>query len=256
MLSIQKYGWRPDVPDFRDHVFKVEHLAPIQSVYLAHKYKLPLPYDQSTLGSCTGNGLAFLIHFDLLNKHAQKVIAPWIPSRLFIYYNERVLEGSVDQDAGASIRDGIKALASLGVCSEDVWPYDINQFATKPSSYAYSLALAVKAINYRSIDNTNKQLVVNALLQGFPVVFGMTVYESFESNQVAQTGIIPMPSLSESAIGGHCMSIVGYRKEDDSFIVRNSWGLDWGQGGYCRIPANYICSGDLCSDFWVISSVL
>lgn len=252
----KKYGWKRDLPDRRDRKFKVEHLAPIQSVYLAHKYKLPLPYDQLSVGSCTANALAFAIHFDLLNKHDQKVIVPWTPSRLFIYYNERMLEGTIDQDTGAEIRDGIKTLVTYGTCSEDAWPYNIDQFATKPSSYAYSLAKAVTAVRYESLDNTNKQELINALLQGFPIVFGMSVYESFESFEVLKTGIIPMPSDGERMIGGHAMSIVGYRMEDDTFIVRNSWGINFGQGGYCRIPAAYLCDANLADDFWVLYSVV
>ena len=253
---IKKYGWRPDLPDHRDKKFKVEHLAPIQTVYLAHKYKLPSPYDQGSLGSCTSQALAFAVHFDLLNKHEQKVIAPWIPSRLFIYYNERMLEGTIDQDAGAAIRDGIKTLVTYGVCSEDAWAYNIDQFTNKPSTYAYNLAKAVKAIKYESLDNTNKQILVNALLQGFPIVFGMSVYESFESDAVAQTGIVPIPGFNERVLGGHAMSIVGYRVEDDTFVVRNSWSSSWGQNGYCRIPATYLTNSDLADDFWVVQTIL
>lgn len=257
IMEFKKYGWKRDLPDFRDHKFKVEHLAPIQSVYLAHKYKLPLPYDQESIGSCTSQGIAFCVHFDLLNKHEQKIISPWTPSRLFIYYNERLSEGTVDQDAGASIRDGIKTLVDYGVCSEDAWPYNIDQFATKPSSYAYNLAKAVKAVRYESLDNTNKQLLVNTLLQGYPIVFGMTVYESFESDTVAQTGIVPMPQANEQTLGGHAMAIVGYSLEHDAFIVRNSWGYtSWGQGGYCRIPAAYLVNPNLADDFWVIETVV
>lgn len=256
MSIVRNYGWKPDLPDFRDHKFKVEHLSPIQSVYLSNKYKLPVVYDQKNLGACTSNSLAFSIHFDLLNKHDQKVIAPWIPSRLFIYYNERLLEGTVDQDAGAEIRDGIKTLATYGVCSEDAWQYNQDQFATKPSTYAYALAQAVKAIKYESLDNTNKQILVNALLQGFPIAFGMTVYESFESDEVSNTGVVPMPGSNEQVLGGHALSIVGYNANTDRFVVRNSWGSTWGLKGYCSIPADYICNADLANDFWVIYTIV
>lgn len=250
-----KFGWRPDKPDHRDRKFSLQHLAPIQSVYLASKYKLCLPYDQGSLGSCTANGIAFLAQFDLLNKHDNVQIAPFRPSRLFIYYYERSLEGTIDTDAGAEIRDGIKVIASNGIPSEDVWPYDINQFAVKPSNLAISYANHLNSLTYESVDNTNKQLIVNALIKGYPVVFGMTVYDSFMTDKVAATGIVPMPALSESVQGGHCMVIVGYRKEDDTFIVRNSWGTSWGQQGYCRIPASYLTNNDLSTDFWVVYSL-
>jgi C1A family cysteine protease len=256
LMGVKKYGWKPQLPDFRDKVFSIEHLAPIQSVYLATKYKLPAVYDQLSLGDCTGNGIAACVHFDLLNKHDQKIINPWIPSRLFIYYNERLIEGTVDQDAGAEIRDGIKTLVTYGVCSEDAWLYNINQFTAKPSSYAYNLAKAVKAVTYQSVDNTNKQLLVNTLLQGYPIVFGFTVYQSFESDIVAQTGVVPMPSATESVIGGHCCVLVGYNSETDRFVARNSWGKTFGMGGYFSIPADYITNPNLASDFWVIETVV
>lgn len=255
-MTTKKFGWRPDKPDHRDYKFKLEKLAPVQSVYLASKYNLSVPYDQGDLGSCTANALSFACHFDLLNKNvANKTVAPFRPSRLFIYYYERVLENSVLFDAGAEIRDGIKVLAAQGIPSEDAWVYDIAQFATQPSALAISYGKKLTSLKYESVDNTNKQLVINALLQGLPVVFGFTVYESFMSDAVASTGIVPYPGISERVAGGHAMVIVGYHADDDSFICRNSWGLNWGQEGYCRIPASYLTNPDLATDFWVVYSL-
>lgn len=253
MNLIKKFGWKPDKPDHRDFKYKVERLAPIQSIYLADKYNLALPYDQGDLGSCTANALAFAAHFDLLNKHVQnRTVAPFIPSRLFIYYYERVLEDSVKYDSGAEIRDGIKVLATYGIPSEDTWPYAISQFATIPPATATFWAKKLTGLTYQSVDNTNKALLITALTQGLPVVFGATVYNSFVSDQVAKTGIVPYPAAHEQVAGGHAMCIVGYHSEDDSFIVRNSWGIHWGQGGYCRIPAAYLTNPDLATDFWVL----
>lgn len=253
MNITKKFGWRPDKPDHRDYKFKIERLLPIQPVYLSDKYNLALPYDQGDIGSCTGNGLSFACHFALLNKNVSgKPIAPFRPSRLFIYYYERVIENTVSIDAGAEIRDGIKVLAAQGIPSEDAWIYDTTQFATKPSDYAISCGKKLTSLRYESLDNTNKQLLVNALLQGLPIVFGVTVYTSFMSDYVAATGIVPYPGKDETVEGGHCMVIVGYSQQYDAFIVRNSWGVHWGQDGYCRIPAAYLCNPDLATDFWVV----
>jgi C1A family cysteine protease len=249
----KRFGWRPQKPDHRDHKFTLEKLAPLQSVYLSDKYSLSTPYDQGDLGSCTANALAFACHFDLLNKDISgNKVAPFRPSRLFIYYYERVLEGTVSTDAGAEIRDGIKVIASNGIPSEDAWPYNIAQFAVTPSALASSYAAKLHGFKYESVDNTDKALIVGALTLGLPVVFGVTVYESFMTDQVAATGIVPYPGQNETVAGGHAMVIVGYHAEDDSFIVRNSWGTNWGQGGYCRIPASYLCNADLATDFWVV----
>lgn len=250
-----KFGWKPELPDQRDRKYTLEKLHPIQTVYLSKKYKMPLPYDQGDLGSCTANSIAFLIHFDLLNRNEVKIANPFLPSRLFIYYYERALEGTISTDGGAYLRDGIKAVVNNGVPSEDLWPYNINEFTSKPSSRSIIAATNFKCLEYQSLDNTNKQQLVDCLVNGFPICFGMTAYESFISDQVAASGIVPMPGMDESTIGGHAMAIVGYSIQYDSFIVRNSWGIHWGQDGYCRIPADYICSLDLCDDFWTIKKI-
>jgi len=257
IMQPRRLGWIPQKPDFRDLKFTIaqEHLQPIKSVFLSDTNKLPLPYNQMDLGSCTSQGIGFLVHFDLLNKHVANIATPFMPSRLFIYYYERLEEGTVDQDSGAVIRDGIKVLAKNGVCPEDAWPYDISQFTVAPNSHAIELAQNFQALQYKSLDNTNKQLLVNALMQGFPIVFGMSVYSSFMSPKVAATGIVPMPQPHESLEGGHCMAIVGYHAGFDAFIVRNSWGMGWGQKGYCRIPAAYLCSTSYANDFWIVTLV-
>jgi len=254
-MSKYKFGWKPDLPDRRDFKYTLQELKPIQTIYLAKKYKMPLPYDQGNLGSCTANALSFLVHFDLLNRNCVKISNPFLPSRLFIYYYERVLEGTISSDAGAELRDGIKAIASNGVPSEDLWPYNINEFTSKPSSRSIISALNFQALEYQRLDNTNKQQLVNCLLNGFPICFGMTCYESFLSDQVAASGIIPMPDYDERIVGGHAMTIVGFSKEYDAFIVRNSWGIHWGQEGYCRIPADLICDDNVCDDFWTITKI-
>ena len=249
-----KYGWIPQRPDARDVKFTVEAPQELQSVDLRDKYKVPAPYNQGQLGSCSGNSWAFLVHFDLLNKHDQVDVTPFQPSRLFIYYYERLIENTVNSDSGAMLRDGIKAIATYGVPGEDLWPYDIDKFTQVPSPEAVAAATQFKAVQYQSVDNSNKQLLVNALLQGFPIAFGLSLYESFESDDVTQTGYVPMPSSSERMIGGHAIAIVGYVKEEDMFIIRNSWGVDWGMNGYCKIPADYICS-DQASDFWILTLI-
>lgn len=251
--TTRKFGWKKDKVDPRDYKFKAERLAPLQTVYLAHTYNLGKVFDQGDLGSCTANGLAFAGYFDLLNKNVTKTVSPFIPSRLAIYYWERALEGTVTEDAGAEIRDGVKVININGLPSEDLWPYTVSQFAVAPPASCVTYGAKLTALRYESVDNTNKQLIITALVQGLPVVFGTTVYSSFMTEEVEQTGIVPMPNTAtEQVQGGHCMVIVGYDVTLDAFIVRNSWGTGWGQGGYCRIPAAYITSADLCSDFWVV----
>lgn len=255
MTNFKKLGYIRDKEDSRDFKLTFEKLEPIQTVYLYHKYKLPAIYDQGNLGSCTANSIAFLVNFDILNNFTQKKVNAFYPSRLFIYYYERLLEGTVPTDSGAQIRDGIKVLSKYGVPDEKLWPYNVDQFNVAPSQDSITQAINFEALVYQKIDNSNKQLLVNALLQGYPISFGMYVFESFMTDEVAQTGIVPYPKHNERVVGGHALAIVGYDIRWDSFIVRNSWGKDWGQEGYCRIPADYICSPGLASDFWTINLI-
>ncbi len=179
------YGWVPDLPDQRDHLYAAaaEVLAK-----LPPKKDLtsgcPPPYDQGQLGSCTANSISGAIQFDQ-KKQAIKV---FMPSRLFIYYNERVIEGSVSSDAGAQIRDGIKTIANEGFCPETEWPYDIAKFADKPPANCYTDAKKSVAVGYQRLVSTNLNQLKGCIASGYPFVFGFTVYESFESQEVATTG--------------------------------------------------------------------
>jgi C1A family cysteine protease len=259
----RKYGWKKDSPDERDNRYSATMLFPIKTVYLNpdNGYKVPPVWDQLQLGACTGFGWAFAVAFDLLNKHSENIPEPnFSPSQLFIYWNERVLEGTTGQDAGAEIRDGAKAINTAGVCNSTLWPYDEQEVYTPPPPAANSEALLYKSVLYTNLDNTNKQMLVDALQRGFPIVFGFTVYSSFESDQVAETSVVPYPDINtEQILGGHCMAIVGYHEgegDDDTFICRNSWGEDWGHGGYCRIPTRYLLDPTLASDFWILETIL
>jgi C1A family cysteine protease len=254
VLKIKGYGWKPDLPDHRDHTFA----APVQVLTeLPPKVDLrpqcpTTVYAQLQLGSCTGNAIAGAVEFDLLKQKKED----FIPSRLFIYYNEREIEGSIDQDAGAMIRDGIKSVANLGVCPETEWPYDINKFTEKPSEQCYKDALKTRAQSYSRVSRSLNQMK-GCLASGYPFVFGFSVYESFESDDVTKSGIVPMPgpASKDGLLGGHAVLAVGYDDSQSRFIVRNSWGDKWGIKGYFTIPYAYLLDENLSDDFWTIRIV-
>lgn len=255
--SVKHFGWLPDLPDHRDLVYKiVKPRAVIKSVDLRSNNIMPAIFDQGNLGSCTANAISFLITFLSLNKSTQHNTRIKLPfSRLFIYYNERDMEGTIGEDSGAYIRDGIKSVAKLGCCGETSWKYDIAKFTKKPPTTAFKSALNYQAIQYERIDNTNKQALFDCLAQGKPFVFGFSVYESFESATVAKTGVVPLPKNSEQLLGGHAVCCVGYDLSTDRFIVANSWGTDWAQNGYFTIPASYLTNANLSDDFWTIKII-
>jgi C1A family cysteine protease len=242
------YGWRPDKPDRRDRR-RIRRFGVALPAYVDLTPQMPPVYDQGNLGSCTGNAIAAAIEY----ARRRQGLADFVPSRLFIYYNERVIEGTTDSDAGAEIRDGIKSVVNLGACSETDWPYDIAKFATKPTDQCYVDARKDLVTRYARVDQTLDGLR-ECLTAGFPVVFGFTVYESFESELVAQSGVVPMPAPGESVLGGHAVLAVGYDDDHQMFIVRNSWGPAWGRGGYFVMPYAYVTDADLASDFWQIDA--
>jgi C1A family cysteine protease len=255
--KIKGYGWKPDLPDQRDHLFAA---APAVLATLPPKVDLrpgcPAVYDQGQLGSCTGNSIAGAIEFERM-KQGLPQAGQHTPSRLFIYYNERVIEGDVPQDNGAQIRDGIKTVSKQGVCFEDGaggWPYDITKFAKKPPAASYKAALANTVVQYSRLTQIAQQLK-GCLAAGSPFVFGFTVYESFESQDVANTGVVPMPAASEKVVGGHAVMAVGYDDSEQRFIVRNSWSAAWGMAGYFTIPYGYLTASNLANDFWTIKMV-
>ena len=177
------------------------------------------------------------------------------PSRLFIYYNEREMEGTVGTDAGAQIRDGIKSIGKQGVVSETEWPYDISKFTDKPGSALYTEAKHHTAIRYTRVIQDIVH-IKQAIAEGFPVVFGFSVYESFESPEVAKTGIMPMPKKDEHLMGGHAVMVVGFDDSRKCVIVRNSWGESWGDKGYFYMPYAFIENSDLANDFWIVYKVM
>lgn len=248
-MSLQRYGWKPDIPDFRDHLFAgVTPMGSLPPRIDLRPNDGPI-FDQGQLGSCTGNAISG--HMQYLYKRSN---ITFTPSRLFIYYNERLIEGTVNTDSGALIRDGIKSVNKQGACSETTWPYDITKWRRKPSIGSYKEALQHQSVEYLRLDGSITQ-IKQCLADGFPFVFGFTVYDSFESPEVARTGIMPMPTPKDAFMGGHAVMAVGYDNDRGVVIVRNSWGTSWGDHGYFYMPYAYITNPNLAADFWTIRKV-
>ncbi len=178
----------------------------------------------------------------------------FVPSRLFIYYNERAMEHTIATDSGAQIRDGIKSVGTIGAPPESDWPYVVANFAEKPPVNAFKDAPLGKALQYQRVPQVLNQMK-GCLASGYPFVFGFTVYESFESAQVAQTGVAPMPAPNEQVLGGHAVVAVGYDDASQRFIIRNSWGDAWGMKGYFTFPYAYLTDSNLSDDFWTVQMV-
>jgi C1A family cysteine protease len=251
------FGWIPDRPDARNLLFS----APLEILLdmpteVDLRPQCPPIYDQGKLNCCTGNVIAAAIEFDLIKQNLQD----FIPSRLFIYYNERDLEGTVTSDAGAMISDGFRSINQKGVCPETEWTYDddtssINsKYRQIPSQQCYTDALNTKAISYSQIIQNLNQMK-GCLASGYPFVFGFAVYQSF-IDAWHKDAIIPMPLPRERPYPWHAALAVGFDDSQCRFICRNSWGThDTGMDGYFTMPYAYLSEESLAKDFWTVKLV-
>jgi len=246
-FDIPKYHWVKDKIDTRDHPYRLTGATQSNIVDL-RQYCSSIE-DQGKLGSCTGNAIAGAI--ELLHKRQNRTLDI---SRLFIYYYERKFIGTVNYDSGAYIRDGIKACYTYGAPTENLWPYNISKFRMQPHKTAIVDALKRKVTSYQRALDFNQ--VIDSITSGYPVTIGFNVYSSFDSPAVAKTGFMPYPDVNkERLLGGHAVLLVGYNKDNNIFIARNSWGTRWGDNGYFYMPFEVIQNNRMSSDFWVIKSI-
>ncbi len=255
-MKIAGLGWIPDLPDVRDveHRFLPTLVRLPPSGSLDHAL-MPPKFNQLRAGSCTGASTSRAGMYLIARQGQPRV--PGGMSALFPYFNGRDREGNAGSDAGAQIRDVVKGIVEFGLCAESLWPYDTKKVTTKPSERAYRDAHFTVLNKYQRIEpagDARIELIRAAIANGNPVVFGFTVYESFETAEVANTGIMPMPRRGERVIGGHAVWDWQYDDNRRALRIRNSWG-DWGIDGDFWMPYEYAANENLAADFWVLSNV-
>lgn len=189
--------------------------------------------EQLNVGSCIGNALVGA--YEILLKRDEPHLQVDL-SRLFVYYNARLLEGTTGVDDGATVRDGMKALRTDGVCTESLWPYDLKLLYKKPSDEAYADGHRRTIKNYYRL--TSVEDMLDALNSNTPVVIGTSTYNGF-NDLTASNPIIHKPCSTDMVSGSHAMCLVGYDLEKKLFLVRNSFGTDWGASGYCWITFEF-----------------
>lgn len=208
-------------------------------------------YNQGSEGSCTANAFC----------GAYKMLEPdksFNPSRAYVYWKERLIEDGNNpsrvQDSGADVQDGIDWVCKNGVCSEQLWPYNVQNVDKEPPKECDIEAEKHKLGGSKSIPLDLNQ-IKTTISSGRPVLIAIGVYSSFEGEFTRLTGVVQMPSCVnygdsqdpiDPFVGGHEMLIVGYNDNIQYFTVLNSWGPEWGQGGFCYIPYSYISDPNLC----------
>lgn len=249
-MLIQKnnnYKVKADREDWRDFIYMSSQTPLKERVDL--RPWCSRVEDQGHLGSCTGQSVVGAYEL-LLNKEVPDKFIDL--SRLYVYYNARLIEGNTAEDEGAYLRDAIKAVYLYGVCSESKWPYNINNFALAPTVESYQDGKSRNIRNYYRLLNVND--TVDALTNDLPVMFSFRVYSAFDNLEYTKDFILDMPGKTEQPLGGHAMCFVGYDLEKRLFLARNSFGDDWCMRGYCWIPFEYVT--DEVMDSWVFDIAL
>lgn len=250
----RKYKLKSAILTGDEKVFKLDHHS-LTGMILPEKYDLRIAYpnivlpvlDQLQLGSCAANQVSNAMRFCL----AKEKVQIFQPSRLFIYYFGRLFEGSsVTEDTGMSISGVCGAMSKYGACSENNWGYDITKFTLQPPRNAI-IAAHSHTPKYQFLQVPQDLVSIKtALVSGFPVIIGLQLYTSFESDEVAKTGVVPMPDTTkETLLGGHCCAIFSYSDISQTFTCSNSWNVTWGDNGFFTIPYEYILNSNLGGDY-------
>ena len=241
-------GYRPEKQNSKDKKYSASRDRQLPPNVDLRSYMTPVE-NQGNSNSCTANAMAGAYEYltnRILGQSADV-------SRLFIYYNARELDGDCSQDQGTYLKSCVKVLRKHGACSENTWSFNLDQILEQPPKKAYK-----EAANFRVEDAARVEIdlhtMQSCLAEGYPFAFGLQLFSSFQ--QAGSTGLVPMPDPdNEKHDGGHAMLCVGYSDVDQVFIVRNSWGTDWGEQGYCYIPYDYMTKPDLIHDCWTIRQV-
>lgn len=258
------YNWRKPAPVKTKFKKVAKFAAPVElPASIDLRSELGPVFDQGQLGSCTANALASAWNFLEIQDRKNKVAAGEVfdmskfvsASRLFIYYQERSMEGTIDQDSGAELSDGAQAMKVVGACDETVWPYAPAKFNITPSNEAYQEANKHQISDFAALSQDIESLK-QCLAQGLPFVFGFQVYESFEDQAWwnSTNALMPMPNVdSEQLLGGHAQIAVGYDDEKQAVLVMNSWGTSFCMGGFYWMPYALISNSNLADECIVLS---
>lgn len=245
-------GWKRQAADSRDHAFKLEpmvsHSLPLEMLDMRRPWQAVIGIaNQGELGSCTAQGTLECFRWPFWK--ARREVPEFSTLAQYYYSRVKIAHGAAGDDSGCTIRDAVKTVHQIGACDAKLWPYDPTLFDLNPPEECLISASKHKSMSYHLLHTVDD--IKTQLANWYPVVGGFTCYESLQSEAVGKTGAIPIPTPGETVIGGHCMAFVGYCNDRKAFLCANSWGSNWGDGGFAWLPYWYVESNN-ASDFWVI----
>ena len=226
-------------------------LSSIGASSIDHRSSFTNIKSQGQVGACASFAFTSVYEY-ILNKNGKLTESDL--SERFLYYNTRKRMGSIDSDTGSNMYDAGKALEEEGLCSEQLCVYsnDFDVHKEAPSAQAYADGLTRKVAEIKNV-NIKEEDIKSALVEGYPVIVSLHLHESF--NNVGTDGFVKKPDESDPVVGWHAMVIVGFSDKDKVFIVRNSWGTDFGDRGYCYIPYSYVLDTSLNSMCCIITKI-
>lgn len=266
MSSPQRRYWlERDTPDPRDHNFAfrltTEHDKRKLPARVDLRDKCLPAFNQGNAGTCTAHAIAGAYAY----LHRVRKARHFRPSPRFVFYNEMAMTGQLGQKCVVRLRDALKAVAEMGVCPESHCRYKDSDrlLHTKPQKHAFEAARKRRVVSYHRIlieEHSHKDFLrhlKHCLADGYPFVFGFLTYESFDKRRGKwKDGIMPIPQRKKEKLqGGHAVMGVGYDDSKNAFVIRNSWGPEWGKDGYFLMPYELISNPIMAFDFWTIRDV-
>lgn len=251
--SVKGYRYAPPKAASKRYVVGGSNVSRLPAKVDLRSFMTPVE-QQGETNSCAANATAGAYEY-LVKRHLGE--EAYDVSRLFIYYNARAVDDPDNiEDEGSVLQSVIESLQNHGACSEETWPFDPEVVNEEPSEEAYEEAKQF-LIEGTELVPTDLNAWKTALAEGNPIIFGVKLFGSFDKHK--RPGLVPAPSASEAgreSHGGHAMLCVGYSDPDQVFIVRNSWGPEWGDKGYCYIPYKYLMNQEHnFGDSWIIKRI-
>jgi hypothetical protein len=255
MPTKRNYGARPSV--ITDDVMRFDHRAaaarygrPVLPISLS--VNSPEIWDQTQSSSCTGHGFAGQVSNAM---KAGNETDQFVASPLASYALGRV-QGGQDpqslQDQGETLLDLYQAAASRGVVDIQLWPEgDCTNVNVMPDDAALAFAAKHRLLPTFHTVQVDWDHLLLALAAGRTVAMASEIFQQFESDEAAETGIIQYPQPGWTSIGGHATVVEGalvYNGQEYA-DCRNSWGPNWARRGRFLLPKDYLRAG-LVWELW------